>query len=387
MIVLGLTGSFGSGCTYIAKQFIIPKGYEYISLAECLRKNYEEEHGGQQCDLTREEMQDYGTKVREEKGSDYLAKKAIAIIEDSGKENWVIDSIRNPNEAIAFRNRFGKFFLFALRAEADIRWERVKSKYNNDPRIFESDDKRDSDEKILHGQRVRDCYEIADIIIANDINCYQGNEDYSLLERKVQESIELIQGERKFVPKEQEAIMAIAYATSIRSSCLQRKVGAVIVDEKGNVFSSGYNEVPTDQRPCKAEYNGCYRKHLKAKFSETMNKIIKNNEIEKMVNATFQQNFKILDYCRALHAEENAILNVARFGSAGAIKDATLYTTTYPCNLCANKIVQIGINKIVYMEPYPMAEAKKVLAKNNVKQIPFEGISFNGYFKFKKEEG
>jgi len=49
--------------------------------------------------------------------------------------------------------------------------------------------------------------------------------------------------------------------------------------------------------------------------------------------------------------------------------------------------VQIGINKIVYMEPYAMAEAKKVLAKNNVKQIPFEGISFNGYFKFKKEEG
>ena len=45
----------------------------------------------------------------------------------------------------------------------------------------------------------------------------------------------------------------------------------------------------------------------------------------------------MLDYCRALHAEENAILNVARFGSSIALRGAVLYTTTYPCNLCANK--------------------------------------------------
>jgi len=384
-IVLGLTGSFGSGCTYTAKEFIVPRGYEYISLAESLRKSYEDDHDGQKCNLSRQELQEYGTKVREEKGSDYLAKKVIEIIEASDKEKWIIDSIRNPNEVIALRNKYGKFLLFALRAEFDVRWKRVEGKYENDPRGFKLDDKRDSDEKLSHGQRVRDCYEIADIIISNDINCHKGNADYSLLERKVFESIELIQGDRKFVPKEQEALMAIAYATSIRSSCLQRKVGAVIVDDKGNVFSSGYNEVPTDQRPCKAEYNQCYRKFLKSEFSKTMNEIIQNDKIEERVNRAFQEKFKILDYCRALHAEENAIINLARFGSADVIKGATLYTTTYPCNLCANKIVQIGISNIVYMEPYPMEEAKKVLTSNNVKQVPFEGIAFNGYFKFKEE--
>lgn len=384
MIVLGLTGSFGSGCTYIAEEFIIQRGYEYISLAECLRISYKEETGSE-CNLTRQEMQDYGTWTRENKGSDYLANKVIELIQASGKDKWVIDSIRNPNEALALRNEFGEFYLFALRAEFDIRWNRVQEKYDKDKRIFETDDKRDSDEKLPHGQRVRDCYEIADIIIANNTNCHKGNADYSLLETKVSQSIQLIQGELEFVPMEQEAIMAIAYATSIRSSCLQRKVGAVIVDEKGNIFSSGYNEVPTDQRPCKAEYNICYRKFLKAEFAKSMSKIIQNDVIEKRVNNAFQEKFKILDYCRSLHAEENAIINIARFGGSGAIKNATLYTTTYPCNLCANKIVQIGITKIVYMEPYPMEGAKKILTSNNVTQVPFEGISFNGYFKFKGE--
>lgn len=41
-----------------------------------------------------------------------------------------------------------------------------------------------------------------------------------------------------------ETNMAIAYAASMRSSCLKRKVGAVIVDITEDVFSSGYNEVP-----------------------------------------------------------------------------------------------------------------------------------------------
>ena len=96
----------------------------------------------------------------------------------------------------------------------------------------------------------------------------------------------------------------------------------------------------------------------------------------------FKKNFKILDYCRALHAEENAILNVARVGASSALPTSTLFTTTYPCNLCANKIAQVGIKRIVYFEPYPMEEAKKILMGKGVKQEPFEGVTYKGYFRF-----
>lgn len=90
----------------------------------------------------------------------------------------------------------------------------------------------------------------------------------------------------------------------------------------------------------------------------------------------------MLDYCRALHAEETAIVNMARLGGSKNLNNATLYTTTYPCNLCANKIAQVGIRQLVYFEPYPQKEAKLILEAHKVKQIPFEGVTFNGYFRF-----
>lgn len=74
-------------------------------------------------------------------------------------------------------------------------------------------------------------------------------------------------------------------------------------------------------------------------------------------------------------------MNVARIGASAALPSATLFTSTYPCNLCANKIAQVGIKHIVYFEPYPMEEAKKILADKGVEQEPFEGVTYNGYFR------
>ena len=62
-----------------------------------------------------------------------------------------------------------------------------------------------------------------------------------------------------------------------------------------------------------------------------------------------------------------------------------MYVTTYPCNLCANKIVQAGIKKVVYFEPYPVEEAKKIFKEANVISEPFEGVTFRAFFKFFKK--
>ena len=56
--------------------------------------------------------------------------------------------------------------------------------------------------------------------------------------------------------------------------------------------------------------------------------------------------------------------------------------TTHPCNLCANKIVQAGIAKVVYFEPYPVKEAKAILKEGKVHSEPFEGVTFRAFFKF-----
>ena len=60
--------------------------------------------------------------------------------------------------------------------------------------------------------------------------------------------------------------MAMAYAASKRSSCEKRKVGAVIVDELGTVISSGFNEVPRLDTPCRGKYGECYRDKIRERF-------------------------------------------------------------------------------------------------------------------------
>lgn len=385
-IVIGLTGPFGSGCTYIAKEILNAKGYEYISLSDILRN----EIGG--LGLSRSKLQDKGNQLREEKGAGYLAQRAIEIINDSDKEKFVIDSIRNTHEIECLKGVFPSFYLFAIRASKDKRWERIKEKYRGNQALFEADDKRDKEEKCEIGQQIALCYQMSDIIILNEEDNTGGNENsevFKKLQSTVGKYLGYIENHEQYKPTEMETLMTMAYANSMRSSCLQRKVGALIIDDCGNVFSSGFNEVPPSERPCEGEYGGCYRTNLrkkmedglKDKLAEKLSEEAKE-ELSDGILDIVKKNSRMLDYCRALHAEENAIMNMARLSVSADFGQATLYTTTYPCNLCANKIAKIGFKKIVYYEPYPQEEAKKTLNKHGVKQIPFEGVTYNSYFKF-----
>ncbi len=383
MYIIGMVGSFGSSCSYIRDIICQEKQYEYVSLSDILRNSYKNEHG---TEPNRRQLQDYGDKMREEHGNDFLAKKAKEHIDKNRNKNFVVDSIRNPHEVDFLRKEYAKVFLFGIFADRDVRWQRVKSKppYFGQEFLFDEDDARDKDGKTVFGQRVTDTFAMADVVISNNKNFSYENDEKRNFQYKVIEKIDLIEGNMQFVPKPDEAYMAMAYAVSLRSSCLKRKVGAVIVDDFGNVFSSGYNEAPLAESSCQVIYSGCYRDILRKEFKESLNCSGCDSEAQKLIYDNFKERFKNLDYCRALHAEENAILNVARTGASNVLNISKLYTTTYPCNLCANKIVQVGIKAIVYFEPYPMKDAKEIFREHKIVQIPFEGVTYNGYFKLKE---
>ncbi len=222
----------------------------------------------------------------------------------------------------------------------------------------------------------------------------------------------------------------MAYTESQRSSCLKRKVGAVIAlveDAKINgntsthmhILSSGHNDVPLGTIPCvyDPDYQQCFRDYLQEKHAKkfiycpscgkkinikpikcSCGKTISNFtkscpkchlEIEMKIicqkchkdifGEYLKSGGKLLDMCRALHAEENALLNLAKTGRID--KNLVLYTTTYPCNLCANKIVMAGIKKVIYNDPYPMEESKKILEAGNVEVNKFQGIKSSAYFR------
>lgn len=378
MYVIGLVGPFGSGCTTVANKIKELKNYEVLSLSDELRVLFRNKYPNDEP--LRHLLQEFGDEVRKKMGSGFLAESISKKMKDDGT-NYVIDSIRNPEEINFFRKTFPEFFLFGIFADAENRWKRVSEKYDNDQREFEEDDKRDSGEKYDYGQRVTDSFRNADIIILNNNKIEPRNKYDKELDAKIIQNIEMIEKKIPFRPNVNETNMAIAYASSMRSSCLKRKVGAAIADAFGNVFSTGYNEVPSANETCLNEYGTCYRDKLKKDYLKGLETIIGDKNSIDNVYSLFKGKFKILDYCRALHAEENAILNVTRIGSSGELATSTLYTSTYPCNLCANKIAQVGIKRVVYFEPYPMAEAKKILQEKEVEQFPFEGVTYNGYFR------
>jgi deoxycytidylate deaminase/dephospho-CoA kinase len=393
--IIGLTGSFGSGCTYIAENVLSPRGYANLSLSkDVLRPLFQKKTGSNSDGSSRHNLQEFGDQVRESEGPAFLAKSAIEKIEatkDCEETKWVIDSIRNPHEVRALREFSRNFFLFGVYADKEKRWARVREKYQSDRGAFDEDDQNDTgQDNPAHGQRVGDCFYEADVVLTNDDDFTAvGNEPFDRYAAEVDRYVKLVQQPlRKQQPITQdEALMAMAYAMSQRSSCRKRKVGAVIVDRDGNVISSGYNEVPAYEKPCSQEYNACHRDWLTEGFLQKLKEHIPEAAPKgAAIKSLFRKEFKILDYCRALHAEENAIVNLARNGRSVPLDECTLYTTTYPCRMCSNKIVNVGIRQIVYVEPYPDEAAKSILKNADVKTHFFKGVTFKAYSRLYGEE-
>lgn len=139
-------------------------------------------------------------------------------------------------------------------------------------------------------------------------------------------------------PTWDEYFIGIAELISKRSTCLRRSVGAVLVKDK-RMLATGYNGAPSSIEHC--SITGCVREKLKIPSGERH------------------------ELCRGLHAEQNAFLQAALHGTS--LKDATLYSTTQPCIICAKMIINAGLKEVVIKGDYPDKMAKEFLHKAKVK--------------------
>ncbi len=144
-------------------------------------------------------------------------------------------------------------------------------------------------------------------------------------------------------PSWDEYFMQMAELTAQRSTCLRRHVGAVIVQDK-HVVATGYNGAPKGVAHC-AELGGCLR--------------------EKMGIPSGERH----ELCRALHAEQNAIIQAATL--AQSIEGASIYITHQPCIICAKMIINAGIKRIVVKEGYPDEMSVKMLDEAGLKIVMF----------------
>lgn len=123
-------------------------------------------------------------------------------------------------------------------------------------------------------------------------------------------------------PSWDEYFMRIAEFAKSRSTCGRRQVGAVLVNDKHQIISTGYNGVPRGVKHCTKET--CTKLHEKSG---------EKNEL-----------------CPAVHAELNAILQAATAGISS--EGTTLYSTTRPCGNCTMAIINAGIKRVVYLVDY-----------------------------------
>ena len=138
-------------------------------------------------------------------------------------------------------------------------------------------------------------------------------------------------------PSWDEYFMKLAWLAAERSTCERHHVGAVIARDK-RILTTGYNGAAAGVKDCLEL--GCLRNEMQIP-SGTRHEI-----------------------CRAIHAEQNAIIQGGFHGIN--IKGSTLYSTHSPCILCAKMIVNAGIKKVVMSIVYPDDSYKELFSQAGV---------------------
>lgn len=325
-----------------------------------------------------------------------------------------IDAIRNPYEATFLRDKYKSFYLVSISTTDEYRNKRLRTLSldeleNQD--MVESAGKINTEE-LFYRQNIMGCAEIADIHIFNPDS---KNGKYYYLTEQLVKYIALMLHPGLVTPTAIERCMQLAYNAKFNSGCLSRQVGAVVTREDYSVQSIGWNDAPKGQVPCSLRDVCTYCRNKDEEyfseheltnkdFSNAMYNInsalshVEENFADKNANHRDPLGGLCFAYCfkdvhigitgeknqvhtRALHAEENAFLQISKYGGT-RVQDGCLFTTASPCELCAKKAYQLGIKKIFYIDPYPGISKQHILTfgrKSNPQMLMFTGAIGQAY--------
>lgn len=313
--------------------------------------------------------------------------KAIRKYNNERNQNTLIciDAFRNPYEAQYFKDRYSAFYLISINTEDSERRRRLGSLTNEQ---VDSLDALEYPTKIkgidkFTNQNMAACIELSDIHVHNP---YSTTKERFYLTEQLVKYVTLIKHPGLITPTHIERCMQVAYNAKLNSGCLSRQVGATVTDENYSIKSVGWNEVPEGQVPCNLrdiddlninkDYDIFSVFEIEdEKFSGQIHQ--KCIDLKKMdlQGRCYQYCFKDVYtnmkkeknqvHTRALHAEENAFLQLAKYGGSG-IKDGNLFTTASPCELCSKKAYQLGIKNIYYIDPYPGISIRHILSFKNI---------------------
>lgn len=135
--------------------------------------------------------------------------------------------------------------------------------------------------------------------------------------------------------------ISMAVLASSRATCSRRKVGAILVNSRMHVISTGYNGVASGMTHC----------------------------IEKRCPGADAASGTGLEMCEAIHAEQNALLQCNDVHEIYAA-----YVTTSPCVTCTKLLLNTGCRKIVFLQEYPQPMAKQLWTRSHREWIQFTDL-------------
>jgi len=303
---------------------------------------------------------------------------------------YIIRQFKRPEEISLLRSVYGRqFIVVSAYSSTEVRLRRIEEHERRTRGGLVQDSEchslaynlidQDSRESLdVHGQNLRDAFPLGDVFIdaTSRTSC----------EETLRRFVRLLFGNNHITPTHDEYGMYMAKSASLRSSDLSRQVGAAIFRPTGEIVALGCNEVPKagggtywvgdsiDQRDFVAGYDPNDQKKVEL-LVDIIDRLKTGGHLSKEIfgdksahdicrillddkSSTGIKESRIMDiieFGRIIHAEMSAITDAARTGAA--VSGATLYCTTFPCHICAKHIVSSGIQRVVYLEPYPKSYA------------------------------
>lgn len=282
---------------------------------------------------------------------------------------YVISSLKRPEEVAHLRQVYqGGFYLLGVYSSEKHRSHLLENTGRGmTPAQAETLILRDQAEQGAYGQETRKTFALSDFFIEED-----GND--TKLRNQIHRIIDLLFGDPYITPTFDEYAMFLAVASSLHSADLSRQVGAVIARNE-EVLSTGSNDCPRaggglywpeycpetksyKDREGGRDHTLKYDTNFKQReeiFESIAGKFVGKHRRQVLDTLRDSRLKSLTEYGRMVHAEMEALLNCAR--NAISSRDASLYTTTFPCHNCAKHIIAGGLKEVVYVEPYPKSMA------------------------------
>jgi len=400
-LIIGLVGAVGSSLTPLTNitKSLLEEKFNYEVEVIKVSKNILNKYFPKNCNFGNtferiSKFMDKGNELRLN-NHDFIALEVTKEIYER-RQNWIlenndkninnrrvayiIDSLKHEEEIKALRQIYTNgFFQLSLYESKTARINSLVHEHGISEDKATQLIERDEGEKNAYGQHTREAFHLADYFLKFDSN-------HNELKEACFRFLSIVFQNPYITPTFNEFATYMSFTASVRSADLSRQVGAVIAKDK-NILAIGSNDVPKfkggtywpyfNETTGKVEdieggrdykvgedVNAREKGKIISEVLDSITSVIEKsvdservkdlkNEIEKVL-----KNSKIKDiteYGRVVHAEMDALLSCSR--SNISTLGATLFVTTFPCHNCAKHILASGIDKVIFVEPYPKSKA------------------------------